>query len=69
MANIQCCYQCADRIVGCHSICEKYAKVKAEADIRDKVIRDAKTEQTKIYDAKIAAIKRVKNSRGRKKLK
>ena len=29
---IKCCYKCADRVVGCHSTCEKYISEKAYHD-------------------------------------
>ena len=29
---IKCCYKCTDRVVGCHSTCEKYISEKAEHD-------------------------------------
>lgn len=29
-----CCYQCEDRKVGCHSICEKYISEHAEREAR-----------------------------------
>lgn len=27
--SIQCCYQCKDRAIGCHSTCERYREAKA----------------------------------------
>lgn len=28
----QCCYQCPDREIGCHSVCERYAAYREEVE-------------------------------------
>ena len=41
MVTIKCCKNCKDRIVGCHSICEKYIKEKEEIErVREQHARD-----------------------------
>lgn len=59
--KINCCYQCQDRVVGCHSTCEKYKEQKKAWDkerakererkrqeyVRMKAIADAKERMTK----------------------
>ena len=32
MKSFECCRYCEDRVVGCHSTCEKYIEAKAKHD-------------------------------------
>ena len=38
---IRCCYKCTDRILGCHSTCQRYADEVAEAERLKQLKRDA----------------------------
>lgn len=45
--RITCCYGCKDRVVGCHSTCEKYINEKAEKDnIKKKELKDTMIDQS-----------------------
>lgn len=38
MNEISCCYKCSDRVVGCHSKCERYIAYRKDIDeYNDKV--------------------------------
>lgn len=66
MAKIKSpCLDCDDRVVGCHSSCEKYAAYRAEIDTDKSVITEVKTKENLIYSYKVESIKRMK--RGKKK--
>lgn len=48
---IQCCRNCPDRSVGCHSTCEKYISAKAEHDKLAEQIREKKKQEDAITNA------------------
>lgn len=40
MSRISCCYNCSDRVVGCHGKCEKYIAERKKLDeYNDKVFQ------------------------------
>ncbi len=66
MIMIQCCKDCPDRNIGCHSTCEQYLAQKAEHDLDAERIRNIKIQD---YEFKKLAgdhrYKRVKRKRGK----
>lgn len=46
------CYHCKDRVVGCHSTCEKYKKFKEELE----VVRAEKEKEHQLRDQRYRAI-------------
>lgn len=40
MRSFECCHYCEDRVVGCHSHCDKYIRAKAKHDAINKRRRD-----------------------------
>ena len=40
MRSFECCHYCEDRVVGCHSTCEKYIEAKAKHDAINNRKRD-----------------------------
>ena len=59
---IQCCRNCPDRSVGCHSTCEKYISEKAAHDELNEMIRDQKAQDDAIT---LSIINRSKKKGGR----
>lgn len=59
----QVCKDCPDRVVGCHSTCERYIEAKTEHNEIAAIIRKKQNEEldTDIYVAD--AVRAIKNSR------
>ena len=64
--EINVCYDCWDRYIGCHGKCEKYIKEKEERDRQKLDIQKKKVEQSKITSTKIDGIYRMKTKRRKK---
>lgn len=67
--KIHCCYQCKDRKLHCHSICEKYLKEKEEYSKEVKNVLNEKTKEIQVRNAKMEGIKRMKDRNVRKPFK
>lgn len=48
--GIKCCWNCTDRVVGCHTTCKKYKEEKADYDKKQKEIREKHKCVTDIID-------------------
>ena len=50
MANFKACYHCKERYLGCHSICPKYIKEKADWEETKQIIAKNKAPTLTSYD-------------------
>lgn len=67
MKSISTCLNCGDRVVGCHSKCEKYLAAKAKlAEEKDKIFRE-KRKRRLIEDAEIEKRRRLSKEGGHRK--
>lgn len=57
------CKVCKDRIVGCHSKCEKYLKFKEENIDESRKIKSARAVYSKLTRDKVEQVKRMKKKR------
>lgn len=64
--EINVCYHCRDRYIGCHGECEKYIKEKEERDKQRLDIKKKKVEQNRIISTKIDGIHRMETKRRKK---
>ena len=55
---ITCCYKCQDRVVGCHSNCEKYKAEKVDHDQQIALIRERKKQESDITTSIVDSIRR-----------
>ena len=50
MATFKSCYHCKERYLGCHSVCPKYIKEKAEWEATKQIIAKNKASTLTSYD-------------------
>lgn len=49
MANFKACYRCEERYLGCHSVCPKYIKEKADWETTKQIIAENKDFDSAAY--------------------
>lgn len=52
------CKNCEDRMVGCHSTCEKYKAFQQENDANNKIIRENRKKENDIVSFRVEAIRK-----------
>lgn len=62
------CFECPDRTVGCHGICERYLTEKKEFDAKAAAAREKHDQENMMDSYRSASIKRMKEKKkqGRK---
>lgn len=67
MPYFECCVDCAERHVGCHSTCERYISDKENYDKKRNKIKDQKKRESIVTGYAVDSVKRMKDPSKRRR--
>ena len=66
MKKVNCCYECQDRHIGCHEVCQKYINQLEEYIAEKREIKKMKNRETAVTTFAIDGIRKSKRRTGKK---
>lgn len=61
------CKDCTDRVVGCHSTCEKYIKANSEFNAKKQALCDKKRKENLVRDSRAIQVDKALRRKGIKR--